>query len=42
MSKWTYNPAESVNVDGKNFHMTQPRKEFIEALKKKYPKYSLT
>ena len=37
MSKWTYNPAESVNVDGKNFHMTQPRKEFIEALKKKYP-----
>ena len=27
MSKWTYNPAESVNVDGKNFHMTPPRKE---------------
>ena len=37
MSKWTYNPAESVNVDGKNFHMTPPRKEFLEALKSKYP-----
>tara|TARA_B100000941_G_scaffold285640_1_gene257971 strand:- start:206 stop:1456 length:1251 start_codon:yes stop_codon:yes gene_type:complete len=37
MSKWTYNPAESVNVDGKNFHMTPDRKEFIQALKSKYP-----
>ena len=37
MSKWTYNPAESVNVDGKNFHMTPPRKEFLDALKSKYP-----
>ena len=37
MSKWTYNPAESVNVDGKNFHMTPPRKEFLEILKSKYP-----
>ena len=37
MSKWTYDPTESVNIGGKNFHMTQPRKEFIEALKSKYP-----
>ena len=43
MSKWTYNPAESVNVDGKNFHMTPPRKEFLEqsnlyfSRKSKYP-----
>ena len=37
MSKWTYDPTESVNIGGKNFHMTQPRKEFIDALKTKYP-----
>ena len=37
MSKWTYDPTESVNIGGKNFHMTQPRKEFIDALKSKYP-----
>ena len=36
MSKWTYDPTESVNIGGKNFHMTQPRKSLIEDLKSKY------
>jgi len=37
MSKWTYDPTESVDIGGKNFHMTPDRKEFINALKSKYP-----
>ena len=38
MSKWSYNPAESVNVDGKKFHLTPDRQEFLSVLTKKYPK----
>ena len=37
MSKWSYNPADSVNVDGKKFHLTPDRQEFLSALTKKYP-----
>ena len=37
MSKWSYNPAESVNVDGKKFHLTPDRQEFLSVLTKKYP-----
>ena len=37
MSKWTYDPSESIDIGGKNFHLTPDRKEFIEALKSKYP-----
>ena len=38
MSKCSYNPAESVNVDGKKFHLTPDRQEFLSVLTKKYPK----
>ena len=38
MSKWSYNPAESVTVDGKKFHLTPDRQEFLSVLTKKYPK----
>ena len=37
MSKWTYDPTESINLGDKNFHLTPDRKEFIQALKEKYP-----
>ena len=37
MSKWSYNPADSVNVDGKKFHLTPDRQEFLSVLTKKYP-----
>ena len=37
MSKWSYNPAESVTVDGKKFHLTPDRQEFLSVLTKKYP-----
>ena len=37
MSKWSYNPAESVNVDGKKFHLTPDRQEFLSVLTEKYP-----
>ena len=37
MSKWTYDPTESIDIGGSNFHMTPDRKEFITALKSKYP-----
>ena len=37
MSKWTYDPTESINIGDKNFHLTPDRKEFIQALKEKYP-----
>ena len=37
MSKWTYDPTESIDIGGSNFHMTPDRKEFITALKQKYP-----
>ena len=37
MSKWSYNPAESIEVDGKKFHMTPDRVEFLSVLTSKYP-----
>ena len=37
MSKWTYDPTESINIGNANFHLTPDRKEFIQALKEKYP-----
>ena len=35
MSKWSYNPAESIEV--KKFHMTPDRVEFLSVLTSKYP-----
>ena len=37
MSKWSYNPADSVDVDGKKFHITPDREEFLSVLSKKFP-----
>ena len=37
MSKWSYNPAESIEVDGKKFRMTPDRVEFLSVLTSKYP-----
>jgi hypothetical protein len=36
MSKWTYDPTESINIGNANLHLTPDRKEFIQALKEKY------
>jgi MoxR-like ATPase len=37
MSKWTYDPTESIQIGTSKFHLTPDRKEFIQALKEKYP-----
>ena len=37
MSKWTYDPSETIKIDGKNFHLTPDRKEFINCLQANYP-----
>jgi MoxR-like ATPase len=37
MSKWTYDPSETIKIDGKNFHLTPDRKEFINCLKANFP-----
>ena len=36
-NKRSYDRSESINIDGKPFHFTPDRKEFLDALKKKYP-----
>jgi len=33
----TYNRSESISIDGKDFHFTPDRKEFLETLTKTYP-----
>ena len=33
----TYNRSESIVIDGKDFHFTPDRKEFLETLTKTYP-----
>ena len=37
MSKWTYDPSETIKIGGKNFHLTPDRKEFINCLQANYP-----
>jgi len=36
-NKRSYDRSESINIDGKPFHFTPDRKEFLDALQKKYP-----
>jgi len=37
MNKRSYDRSESISIDGKPFHFTPDRKEFLDALQKKYP-----
>jgi MoxR-like ATPase len=37
MNKRSYDRSESISIDGKPFHFTPDRKEFLESLQKKYP-----
>ena len=37
MDKRSYDRSESVNIDGKPFHFTPDRKEFLDTLKSAYP-----
>src|SRR5210317_737977 len=37
MNKRSYDRSESISVDGKPFHFTPDRKEFLDSLQKKYP-----
>ena len=36
-NKRSYDRSESITIDGKPFHFTPDRKEFLDALQKKYP-----
>jgi len=37
MNKRSYDRSESISIDGKPFHFTPDRKEFLDSLQKKYP-----
>ena len=37
MNKRSYDRSESISIDGKPFHFTPDRKEFLDVLQKKYP-----